>query len=86
MNTEHDEKKMKTVHERDIDNLLKKLSLTEDFHSGKIKCKFCKNTITKENVYSLIHESGAVNFVCDKAECISEFMLHMESKKKDLQE
>lgn len=80
MTNEHDEKKMKTVHERDLDNLLNKLSLTENFNSGKIKCKFCKDTITKDNIYSLVHESGAVNFVCDKSSCISEFMLHMENK------
>ena len=71
---------MKTVHERDLNNLLSKLSLTENFNSGKIKCKFCKDTITKDNIYSLVHESGAVNFICDNSNCISEFMLHMEKK------
>ena len=86
MSTEHDKKEMKAVHERDFDNLLNKLSLAENFHSGKIKCKFCRETITKDNIYSLIHESGAVNFVCDKPECISEFMLHMKSKKKNSQD
>lgn len=86
MDTEHDKKEMKAVHERDLDNLLVKLSLKDHFYAGKIKCKYCKDIVTKDNIYSLIHESGAVNFVCGKSECVSEFMLHMESKKKDLKD
>jgi len=76
-----DKKEMKAVHLRDLSNLLTKIEKKDDFDNGKIKCKFCKNTVTKENIYSLLNESGAIHFICDKAECISEFMTHLEKKK-----
>ena len=85
MNAEYNKKEMKAVHERDLDNLLDKLSLRDEFHAGNVKCKFCKDVIARDNIYSLIRESGSVNFICDKPRCISEFMLHMENKKQNLQ-
>ena len=81
MDTENENKEVQAVHERDLENLLNKLSLKDSFNAGVIKCKFCKNIITKENLYSLLSESGAVNFICDKPQCISNFMVHIENKK-----
>jgi len=79
MGIENENKEIQAVHERDLDNLLNKLSLKDSFNAGKIKCKFCKNIITKENLYSLISESSMVNFVCDTPQCIADFMAHIEN-------
>lgn len=83
MTGDNSKKEMKTVHERDLDNLLNKLSLKDEFYSGGIKCKFCTDIISKDNIYSLLHESGSIKFICDKSECISDFMLLTESKKRN---
>ena len=81
MSIENENKEVQAVHERDLDNLLNKLSLKDNFNAGKIKCEFCKNTITKDNLYSLISESGAINFVCDMPQCIAAFMIHTENSR-----
>lgn len=78
---ENDKKEIKAVHERDLDILLEKIAKKDDFHAGNIKCKFCKEVITKENLYSLFSESGSVNFICDKPLCIAEFMDYAANKK-----
>jgi len=78
---ENDKKEIKAVHERDLDILLNKISEKDDFHAGKIGCKFCKDVITKENLYSLFSESGSVKFICDKPLCIAKFMDHIANKK-----
>lgn len=75
-------KELKAVHERDLENLLSKISKKEDFCAGKIKCKFCEEAINKENLYSLYSESGSINFICSKPQCIAEFMDHTANKKK----
>lgn len=71
---------MKVVHERNLEVLLLKLRLKEAFDSGNIKCKFGKEVITNENIYSLISESGAVNFVCDDPKCVEEFVIYQQEK------
>ena len=78
---DNDKKEIKAVHERDLDNLLTKISKKDDFYSGYLKCKFCKEIITKQNLYSLFTESGSINFICDKPKCIADFMNHVENKR-----
>ena len=75
-------KEIKAVHERDLDTLLSKISKKEDFYIGKIKCKFCEEIISKENLYSLYSELGSINFICSKPQCIAKFMEHAANRKK----
>lgn len=82
MDKNEDKKILNAIHERDIDTLLKKLNLKEDFDNGKIKCKFCNTVINKENIYSLFPESGDIKFVCDNPECINKMLSYIEEKKK----
>lgn len=77
---ENDKKEVKAVHERDLDNLLTKISKKDDFDAGNIKCKFCKTVINNDNLYSLFSESGAIQFICDNPQCIEEFMSHTVNK------
>ena len=73
-------RQLNAIHENDLNTLLGELKLSDDFEQGKIKCKFCKDIITQSNIYSILPESGMVNFVCDKAECVSRFHSHLEKK------
>jgi hypothetical protein len=80
---DRDERQLRTVHEMDLDKLLDSFGVRESFDSGKILCKFCRSTVmTKDNIYSLFKESGAISFVCDKPACITESLLYLEDKKK----
>lgn len=79
---ERDERQLRAVHEMDLDRLLTSLGVKELLHDGKMHCKFCKITMTKDNIYSLFKEAGTVAFVCDKPECITASLLYLEEKKK----
>jgi len=59
------------VHDDDFLSVLGKIRLKEDFLAGKIKCLFCGNVITSENLYSFF-EDGGVKFSCNKETCIKE--------------
>lgn len=79
---EKDIRQMNTVHERDLNNLLEKLGVKEKFEHNELQCKFCKQIVNKTNIYSILPESGAVNLICDKPECISSFFEYLDEKKK----
>jgi len=76
-------KEINAVHERDLDNLLQRLGVKEKFDEGAFKCKFCKEVITKTNLYSILPESGAINFICDKAACVIAFTEYTAEKNKN---
>jgi len=76
--------KMNTVLENDIDKILNTFNLKDDFYNKKIKCKFCKEIITMDNIYSFLPESGSINLICDKESCISELLIYIENKKRKI--
>lgn len=59
------------VHERDLDEFLKKEGLYEDILNEKIKCVVCGKTITIENFGGIYYKKGKAFIVCDSIECIS---------------
>lgn len=79
---EHEKKQLNAVHEKDLDSLLEKIHLLEAFSAGKLQCKFCKTTITKENLYSILPESGTFNLICDKPECVNALLSYLEERKR----
>jgi len=81
MNKEY--KEINAVHERDLNNLLTRLGVKEEFDSGKLNCKFCKKNINHENLYSILPESGGINFICDTPECIILFIEYTTEKNKN---
>jgi len=75
-------KQLNTIHERDLDRLLERLNIKERFENGKIKCKFCDTPITKDNLYSLLPESGTAHLVCDRRDCILKIISYISEKTK----
>lgn len=69
------------VHSDDLARLLEKVGLLEKFEAGILKCKFCADIVTVENIYSVIKDSGQYKVVCDKAECVSLLMQFVASRK-----
>jgi hypothetical protein len=80
---DRENKEINTVHERDLENLLKRLGVKEKFDAGEFMCKFCKEAITKENLYSILPESGGINFICDKPVCVVAFTEYTAEKSKN---
>jgi hypothetical protein len=81
---EKNKQNLNTVHEMDLQRLLGSLGISDDFQNGKILCKFCKKTITKDNIYSLFRESGSISFVCDEPSCITQSLIYLEERKKTI--
>ena len=77
---EQEKKKINAVHERNLVVLLEKIGLFEKVTAGLVKCKFCTNLITPENIHSILPESGGFNLVCDKPECVNELMQYLNEK------
>jgi len=63
---------IKAIHDQDLEMLLERLGILPKFKNGKLKCKFCKATITSENLHSLFPQSGDIKLVCDRVECVKE--------------
>lgn len=80
---DRENKEINAVHERDLDNLLQRLGVKEKFESGVFKCKFCNEVITKQNLYSILPESGGINFICDKPACVIAFTEYTAEKSKN---
>lgn len=60
------------VHDDDLENFLNSLGIFQKYQQGEIKCKFCKTSITFENLHSIFPQSGTIKIVCDNLDCIRE--------------
>lgn len=62
--------KVSVVHDDDLENFLEALGILGKFQHGKLLCKFCKTSITFENLHSVFPQSGDIKIVCDKPDCV----------------
>ena len=72
--------KLKAVYDNDLELLLKNLEIFSKFKAGEIKCTFCKDVMTFENLHSLFPDSGAIKMTCSKPDCIKLLMTRIEEK------
>ena len=66
---------IEVLHEKDLQEFLIELNKFEDFQNGMILCKFCKEKISKENIYGIFLVSGKSEFICDKKLCHEKYLL-----------
>lgn len=60
---------LRAVHDDDLVGLLEKLDLKEQFDRGELRCRFCEDVISWDNLHALFPESGTIRVVCDKKDC-----------------
>lgn len=65
---------IKAVHDQDLEKLLNKLGLLEKFQQGLLKCGFCNNVVTFNNLQGIYKEGEEIKMICDKPLCYKEFM------------
>jgi len=70
-----------SVHDKDLEVILDGLGLLNKFKNGKLKCKFCHDTISKDNLHSFFPEAGKIKFVCDKSNCVRELYYLLRENK-----
>jgi hypothetical protein len=69
------------VYDDDLMDILTELGIHKDFVHGRLKCAFCRDEITWENLHSLFPDSGAVKVSCSRSECVEQLIAKVEAQK-----
>ncbi len=64
--------KVQAVHDNQLKEFFSNLGLLQKLKTGDLKCKFCKEPLTNENIYSIFPQGGDIKITCDKPRCIAE--------------
>jgi hypothetical protein len=64
---------IKAVHDDDLPRLLDSLGLLTPIDRGEMKCMFCDNIITTENLSAILSRGRSIHLICCSPECISGF-------------
>ena len=62
---------VKAVYEDDFQQFLKQIGILDEVTKGSIKCKFCGEPVSLDNIVSVFPEGGTIKVVCDKPQCIT---------------
>lgn len=65
-----EKEKIQAVHDEDLQSLLESLNVLTKIRQGEIRCKFCDEVITLNNLHAIFPQSGSIKFVCDKIPCV----------------
>jgi hypothetical protein len=66
------------VFDEELEELLERLGLIGDFRTGNLKCAFCGDVITWENLHSIFPDSGQIKVSCSKSECVEQLALRLQ--------
>jgi hypothetical protein len=72
---------LRAVHDDDLEQVLRGLGLYSDFIHGRLKCAFCKDLVTFDNLHSLFPDSGTIKLSCDKPQCVNSLLLRIEGRR-----
>jgi hypothetical protein len=65
------------VHDDDLVDFMEGLEIYDLFLRREVKCAFCKDTITWDNLHSFFPDSGAVKCSCTKPDCIEKLLARL---------
>ena len=57
------------IHENELKDFLENIGILEDIKNAKIKCRFCGQTITIDNLHSVYPKNGKIYVCCEKTQC-----------------
>ena len=61
---------LQAIHDDDLVAFLSRIGVADQIESGKALCKFCRRSVSLNDLAALFPESGDVKFICNKADCI----------------
>lgn len=64
-----EKKKLNAIYEKDIKEFLKSIGILQDIENKKVKCNFCGEVITIDNIAAVYPENNEVSVCCDKLDC-----------------
>ena len=76
-NSRTDKDSLKIVHDEELSSFLGKLEMLSDIKLGKVKCKFCRDIISLENINGIFPEENLIQISCDKPECILSLSIYL---------
>lgn len=76
----NDEGRLQAVHDDHLQKLLDNLQLSTKIQRGEMKCKFCRTTISFENLSAIFPESDTIKIVCESPNCVLELSNYINEK------
>jgi hypothetical protein len=67
------------VHKNSLEELLESLNLLKELEEGKLFCRFCKKTITLENLQVVYPKDDEIVICCNDIKCFQSVLLDSES-------
>ena len=72
---------LKAVLDSDLDVVLERLGLLRKFDEGELKCSFCGDAVTQDNLHAIYPDRGVVKVSCSRAECVEQLLLRLQELK-----
>jgi len=76
-----EKKSLKAVHDDDLEAVLKGLGIYGELIHGRLGCAFCKETVTWDNLHSILPDSGAIKCSCSRPECVKLLLAWMDKRR-----
>lgn len=71
---------IKSIHDSDLEDVLKKVNIWEDVNASKVKCRFCDKVITLDNLYAFFAQGQKICVVCNEPTCVQELSKILDSE------
>lgn len=73
---------IKAVYSNNLDNILKRVGMYEDFIHGQVHCKYCDRIIDYDNLSLIIPRKSkcdfSLDFCCNSPECLNKYRIENE--------
>ena len=70
MRIKRETERFELIFEKELEEFLKHQKLYDKLTRGDIKCAFCSETITFENLGAIMVKKGKLIFICSRIECL----------------
>lgn len=70
---------VRAIYDDDLDSILDRLGLAGHLRGGQLKCKVCKEVVTRDTLQALFPDSGAIRVLCNKPSCMKQLMREREA-------
>jgi uncharacterized protein with PIN domain len=68
-------KEILAFHEHNLEEVLERLGLLEEFKNKKLRCSICNRIITKENLGGIYPENGKIKVCCSDLKCLNKIKI-----------
>jgi hypothetical protein len=72
---------LRAVHDDDLEKVLDSLGVLGAFNQSRMRCAFCGDTITFDNLHSLFGDSGTVKASCSKPDCVKKLLARLDDRR-----